>query len=506
MTTSGTAQQTAAEPQHAAVEVPLVIRGTVITADATRYETRRGGRAFMTPDVTKYLDQLTVPTPSALSDLHAIGFEEILTYLHDLGKRLSLDENRWLQQAFELSCETSGLPEPVIEHIYRGFPTRFDASRLRDIADRVIGIDYLEGWVPTELSDGTRFSVRAFGARTVHIVAGNLPLSAASSVIRNALTRGDAIIKSPSNDPATGAAIARTMADMAPGHPLTKHLSVAYWKGGDTAIESQLYHPARVEKIIAFGGEASMRHVRSYIQPGLELIALDPKLSSTIIGREALGDDAGIRDVARRLAMDVGGLNQEGCVNARVVYVESGTDPSGLERLRKLALHLYEEIQALPPTISGPARWFDPELRSSLEALATVPDYYELIGGTAGEGAVVVSLEEDPVDFANLLSGRVANLVPIDSLETAISAVNAYTQTIGIYPPGLKEQIRDRLALHGAQRLPTLGHAIDFQMATPQDGMETMRRMVKWIADEDDAGLPMAGTDPFARPGKPSSR
>lgn len=493
MTTSGTARHTAADAQQDAVEVPLVIRGTVITADATRYETRRGGRAFATPDVTKYLDQLTVRTPSALSDLYSISFEEILTYLHELGKRLSLDDNRWLQDAFELSCQTSGLPEPVIEHIYRSFPARFDAVRLRDIADRVIGIDYLEGWVPTELSDGTRFSVRAFGARTVHIVAGNLPLSAASSVIRNALTRSDAIIKSPSNDPATGGAIACTMAEMAPDHPVTRHLSVAYWKGGDTAVESLLYQPARVEKIIAYGGEASMRHVRGYIQPGLELIALDPKLSSTIIGRGALGDDASIQGVARRLAMDVGGLNQEGCVNARVVYVESGTDASGLRRLRTLAQHLYDEIRVLPATISGPARWFDPELRSSLEALATVPDYFEVIGGTAGEGAVVVSLEEDPVDFASLLSGRVANLVPVDSLETAINAVNAYTQTIGIYPPELKAQIRDRLALHGAQRLPTLGHAIDFQMATPQDGMEAMRRMVKWIVDEDDAGLPMAG-------------
>lgn len=493
MTTLSSMHQAGSVVDDEAVEVPLVIRGQVITDDKVVYETRRGGRAFGTPDVTRYIDKLTLRTPSELSDLYEISFDETLDYLHQLGKQLSLDENQWLQDAFELSCQTSGLPASVIENIYRSFTARFDAQRLRDVADRVIGLDYLEGWVPTELSDGSRFSVRAFGARTVHIVAGNLPLSAASSVIRNALTRGDAIIKSPSNDPATGAAIARTMVRMAPDHPVTKHVSVAYWKGGDTAVESVLYQPARVEKIVAYGGEASMRHVRGYIQPGLELIALDPKLSSTIIGRDALRDEEGIREVARRLAMDVGGLNQEGCVNARVVYVESGTDEAGLEILRSLGQKLYDEILALSPSISGPARWFDPELRGSLDALATVPDFFELIEGVAGGGAVVLSLEDEPVDFASLLSGRVANLVPIDSLETAIKAVNAYTQTIGIYPPELKAQIRDRLALHGAQRLPTLGCAIDFQMATPQDGMEAMRRMVKWIVDEDAAGLPMVG-------------
>ena len=35
----------------------------------------------------------------------------------------------------------------------------------------------------------------------------------------------------------TALAIARTLADVAPNHPLTKHLTVAYWKGGDTAVE-----------------------------------------------------------------------------------------------------------------------------------------------------------------------------------------------------------------------------------------------------------------------------
>jgi len=53
-------------------------------------------------------------------------------------------------------------------------------------------------------------------------------------------------------------AIARTLAEVAPGHPLTKHLAVAYWKGGDTEIEEQLYRPEKVEKIVAWGGFASV--------------------------------------------------------------------------------------------------------------------------------------------------------------------------------------------------------------------------------------------------------
>jgi len=45
--------------------------------------------------------------------------------------------------------------------------------------------------------------------------------------------------------------------------------------------------------------------------------------------------------------------------------------------------------------------------------------------------------------------------------------------------------LRDRLALHGAQRLTTLGYAVSAAVAAPQDGIESMRQMCKWIVSED---------------------
>jgi hypothetical protein len=75
--------------------------------------------------------------------------------------------------------------------------------------------------------------------------------------------------------------------------------------------------------------------------------------------------------------------------------------------------------------------------------------------------------------------------VPVDDLEIPIRAVTAYTQTIGIYPDSLIPKIRDRLAFHGAQRLITLGYvATQRTIAGPQDGIEPIRRMCKWILNE----------------------
>ena len=52
-------------------------------------------------------------------------------------------------------------------------------------------------------------------------------------------------------------------------------------------------------------------------------------------------------------------------------------------------------------------------------------------------------------------------------LDTPIRSVNAYTQTIGIYPDSLKATIRDQLIFQGAQRLTTLGSAVEIRSTSP---------------------------------------
>ena len=123
-------------------------------------------------------------------------------------------------------------------------------------------------------------------------------------------------------------------------------------------------------------------------------------------------------------------------------------------------------------------------LASELDALRLDDTYYKVIGGSEREGAIVVSQMSEPVDFARELSGRVANIVPIEGIETAVRSVNSYTQTIGVYPNRLKDAIRDRLSLHGAKRVVSLGLALSPMMALPQDAIEPLRRMCRWVASE----------------------
>jgi hypothetical protein len=465
--------------------VPLIIRGKVIRDDLIEFPGRHGGVTFSTPDVSKYLHQLPLANPSGMRDYYDVSLDNILDFLEALGSKLDFRRNIYLQESYEMSVGASGLTEPILRSMYEnGFQRLFARAAIEEVIDRNIGRNYLEGWVPTPLRSGALGEVRAFGARGIHIVPGNAPLAVGITVIRCAVTRSDAVIKSPSNDPMTHAAVIRTMIDMDPNHPVTRHFSVGYWKGGDEKIEQALYHPKNVEKIIAWGGMNSIKHVVRYLQPGIDLITLEPKFSSSIIGRAAFANEATMRQAAELLAIDVGGVNQEGCANARVVYTDTGTDVAGLENANRFGKLVYDAMLELPPHLSTVPKDFDPNLASEIDALKLDDTYYRVVGGEQREGAVIISQIPEPVDFARELSGRVANIVPMDGVDTAIGSVNSYTQTIGVFPDQLKDAIRDRLGIQGAQRVVSLGFALAPMLVLPQDGIEPLRRMCRWVAGE----------------------
>ncbi|WP_425230014.1 acyl-CoA reductase [Sphingomonas sp.] len=467
---------------------PAIIRGKVITSDLMRFGGRGGDLEFLAPDPATIVNRLPLGNPNLMTDLYDLSVDDILDYLVELGKLLDIEKNQHLQAAFDLTLQTASQTASLLRYGFSRMPGLFVREELEDMVAQ-IGRDYLDGWVETRTTArGAKRYVRAFGARALHIVAGNSPVLSAVTIIRNAVARGDAIIKAPSNDPFTGIAVARTMIDFAPDHPITKHVSIAYWKGGDEAFESKLYQPHSVEKIVAWGGFASVKHVAKYIQPGLELISLDPKRSISIIGPEAFESEEAMDDVAQRVSSDFGGQNQEVCASARIVYVLSGSDEDGVGKAENLAERAYEKLLDLPDHLSTkPKNGINRELLSSLDAASFMDDFYTVVGTRDGEGGVIVSKMPEPVDFAPSLTNRVANFVPVDSIDDVLPRIDSYCQTIGIYPDRFIAEIADRLALAGGQRLVTLGHAAGSLtgFGSPQDGIEPIRRLCKWIFREE---------------------
>ena len=461
-----------------------VIRGRLIESDLVEFGGRGGDISFLAPDPHKLVDKLPLGSPCKMEDLYELTFEQILDYLEELGSRCDIRKNDYLMEAREMSYATAPTTKPIMDVFFEHLPAMFERERIRRMCDFSVGVPYLEGWVEKAIN-GTNVAIRAYGARSLHIVAGNGPVLGALSILRGAVTRSDTLIKVPSNDPFTTGAIARTMCDFAPDHPITKHVAVAYWRGGDEEFEKKLYQPHNIEKIIAWGGFNGVKHVTKYIQPGLELISLDPKRSASVVGAEALEDPALFEETASRIAVDVATGNQTACVSARLVYVMCGTDDEGIEKLKRLGQLVYDAIMRLPRDLSTRPKRYDPTLKAHVDALRLNDDWYTVIGGEDGEGAIIVSHTADRVDFYEYLADRTVNLIPVDTLDEVLDAVDAYTQTIGIFPESLRDELRHKMALHGGQRFVSLGYAFNGPgLVGPQDGIEPLRRMCKWIISE----------------------
>lgn len=470
--------------------IPIIARGRIIEPGENAVEFKgRGGATFLAPDPHLHVHDLVLGNPVLLTDLQQTPVRDIIDFLVEAGKRLRLDDNLYLQESYALALRAGGLAEPILRRVYEDLPRLFDADRMIAEIDATIGIDHLDGWVPSRT--GPHCRLRAVGTRQLHITAGNVPVVAALTIVRGALTKSDILIKSPSNDPLTANAIMRTLIELDASHPVCKHVAVAYWKGGDEVMDSQIVRTSRIDKITAWGGMSSVRHIQKFLTPGIDLTALNPKFSMSVIGREALASEAAMDEAATGLAVISGLYNQTACSNTRLVYVESDTDDDSLDKLVDLGRKIVAAYKTLPPFISTPAAAPNLDLESELEAVALEEDFYSVEGDTLN-GGVVISRFPDRVDFYDQLNNRVVNIVPVADLLDVVKWCDDTTQTVGVYPESLRDRLLDSFALAGVQRMVPLKGGDPVQIfadmhtlppGMPHDGIEPLRRSVRWVID-----------------------
>lgn len=454
--------------------VPHVIRGRTIDGLDRVHTSRDMGIDFATPAIDP--DQLVWSRREPLPMLDT-PISEVMDFLIELGARLDFDTNVHLQQAFEGMNRVSALGPRVLENIYRDMGFMFDRRLMEAEITASIGpLARLDGWVE-HAPAGSPNRLRAFPPRLVHIMAGNAPSVAALTIVRAALTKGVHLLKLASNDLFTPSAILATMAEIDPDHPVTRSFSIAYWRGGDASIERLIYQPQYFDKLVVWGGESAVRNALSYVGPGFELIAFDPKVSISMIGAEALASPDSIAETARRAAADVMAFDQDACSASRYQFVEGEVDAIDAYCAALLGElgkdHRYGNAQIGPTPV---------DIREEVDVLRTLDPMYRVFGRPDGRGLVVRS--DEPVGFHP--DRKTVNVVQVPSLAEAVDHVTVATQTVGIYPANRKAELRDALASAGAQRLVTLGKVIstDTFGGQPHDGIFPMHRMMKWIVDE----------------------
>ncbi len=455
------------------IQVRHVVRGKRVDGTDIRHTSRDLGIDFTTPAID--LDALVTPR-AEMPPLFDTPLSEIVDFMVEVGERLDVDRNEYLQEALEFVVATNPLPRRIIENQFRRARHMLTRETLMGTMTSTFpDLRYFDEWVERTDSHGQTAALRIFPPRLIHMLAGNSPSSCVSSIAQGAMLKAINVFKMPSSDPFSCVAVLRTMADIDPDHPVVRSMSAIYWRGGDERIESTLYRPQYFNRIVAWGGGSAIDNVIRYLSPGLQLVSFDPKTSISMIGPQAFESDDTIERVAEAAANDVCVFNQEACLASRFIFVEG--ERSGIEKFcAKLQQRLgvdrdLASAEGMPP----PA-----EIRDEVGTLELM-DEAQVWG--IGDGRGMVVLTDEPVSFHP--SNKTANVVHVESLEQAVRYVNVATQTVGVYPEAAKVSLRDKLANQGAQRVVRLGSASKHVMGSPHDGMFALHRLVQWMSQED---------------------
>jgi hypothetical protein len=309
--------------------------------------------------------------------------------------------------------------------------------------------------------------VRAMPTRQLHITAGNAPGVPIISALRMLLTRSVGTIKLPAGAVLPGALLALAAASL-PDHPLTRHLSVVYWPGGDEVVEQVLFAPGAFDRVVVWGAPGTVAAVQGRAA-FTRTVTFNPRYGALLVGREAEGELAA---VAARAAQDTLIYNQRACNAAFVHYVERPIVEPYAESLRA-ALARWDEVapQVVPASAHG-------QLRRMRRGRYGGAGWLLNERGGAFESGVVVL--EDELDILDHPMSRLAVVRPVERLEDALVFMTAAVSTAGIYPEARRLELRDRVAARGVTNILPLGQCERAYAGMPHDGMAVLSELVEW--------------------------
>jgi Acyl-CoA reductase (LuxC) len=404
-----------------------------------------------------------------------------------------------------LVAATSDLADPLLDAGLRLNATMLRAAAVREVVDRelaagdVAGSRFLDEWIEVDapgwegatagLRGGSAPAapaprIRAFPTLQIHVTAGNAPVVAPASALRLLATRSGGVVKLPSGSILPGAALAVALHAAAEAHPAARPvldaLSLVYWKGGDAAVEEPLFDPAVFDRVVVWGAPDAVERVSALAAGAIRTLTFNPRYGVSLIGREALADDAALRAAAGLAAADVLVWNQRACIASLVHYVEAGREGSGEDDADRWAAALREalaEADRLAPAAPSPAALGQIERmrRGSL-----IGGRWHWVGGPGREARAAVVVAPGAFELGSHPLSRVVIVRRVARLDDALALLHRGISTAGVYPEPRRLALRDAVAARGVSNVVPLGHAERAFAGMPHDGMRVLADLVEW--------------------------
>ena len=508
-----------------AIRVPVLARGRLVmpegdavleireaTIDRATMRPDGGARRLVLPRVAA-ADLLYEDPGTVRARLAAVPFAALCDWL-DAAAELLEPDGPLGARVRTLIAAASDLADPLLDAGLRLNATMMRAFAVREVVDRelaaggVPGSRFLDEWVEVDAPvwDGPTGAlraalasapapgaapsphVRALPTLQIHVTAGNAPVVAPASALRLLATRSGGVVKLPSASILPGAALAVALHAAAEAHPAARAvldaLSLVYWKGGDAAIEEPLFDPAVFDRVVVWGAPDAVERVSALAAGAIRTLTFNPRYGVSLIGREALADDAALDAAARLAAADVLVWNQRACIASLVHYVEADargrSDAADGDVADRWAAALREALAAadrLAPSAPSPAALGQIQRmrRGSL-----VGARWHWVGGPGRDARAAVVVAPGPFDLSSHPLSRVVIVRRVARLDDALALLHRGVSTVGIHPEPRRLALRDPVAARGVSNIVPLGHAERAFAGMPHDGMRVLSDLVEW--------------------------
>ena len=351
-----------------------------------------------------------------------------------------------------------------IDLLARAYPRLFPrAELLRLVREQLGHVDALDRWIARE---GKR--VRARAPRSIyHICAGNLAVSAQTSLAHGLILGAHNIVKLPGDR--DDASTRQEILHFIRGLPsLLRRLVETHGKLDEKALR-------RADAVIAFGSDATMNSIRAKLRFDQKFVAHGHAVSLLWLS----APKKITAKQARACAVDVLTYDQLGCLSPQAIYVPPGTN---IELLgEKLAQALETEWQAIA---KKPARPLGVAARI-VEArdIAFARGHRAWLPPSQHLGWTLL-FDPDPTFSPSPLHGVIVLRRCTDSkLGKALAAVAGRISTVGIAGRMSSRLKNDFLSL-GVSRFCPAGRMQFPPLTWHHDGLQTLAELVMWIDAE----------------------
>ncbi len=449
------------------IVLPVVLNGQLVTCedtDKTHLLEYESGITVRLPDVGQAgLDAIRQGRGALLRELNALTIHDITTFLSEVGKR-------WLTPGYTIRSQgeaqaaaiTGYAPRMLnLDYNFMGY-VMHQRPYVYDYIESELGSErVLDEWIHKKAT-----WVRAFPYGIVfHSMVGNMALANAFTMLWAAMTKNISLAKLPARDPATPLALAQAFVDVNPRHPMTRALSVLYWKHDSPLVDAAC---GIADVVFAWGGSQSLKRLKEKVPANVPFVEFGPKWSLAVIDLDRCDGEM----AAWRMAADVTFYDQEACLSPQRLFVKGDS----AKFLQRLGHYLDKAAQHIPKQSHN---------RDALAhvAMNRLEASFRDWAMNTGRDWTLVEVA-DPALITEHPLGRTLFIHPVNDIAEVAAYLNLSAQTLCCEPYTLGTEHRDAWGLAGIDRIVELGMSRRPQYGYTHDGMHPLTRLVRWVSQE----------------------